>query len=127
MGKEKVKERRDNVSTKSQNHQWTGGSWERWPEQSWSAEIDTASWRDHDWYTADSNSQTSAAAEEFQRAPAGDLRLSNLGYVKHIIWFRYRSMQNCCSYYSPCNTWVIGPQRFTTGMCVQHCRPRQSV
>ena len=67
----------------------TGGSWEQWPEQSWSAEIDTASWRDDDWYTADSNSQTSAAAEEFQRASVGDLRLPKLGYVKHLESFQH--------------------------------------
>ena len=44
-GKEKVKERKDTVST---NSQWTGGSWEQWSEQSWNAEGDTASWRDDD-------------------------------------------------------------------------------
>ena len=64
--------------------QWTGGSWEQWSEQSWNAEADTASWRDDDWYTADSNSQTSAAAEECQHASVGDLRLSNLVSVKNI-------------------------------------------
>ena len=42
-----------------------------------------------DWYTADSNSQTSAAAEEFQHASVGDLRLSNLGHVKHIESFQH--------------------------------------
>ena len=41
------------------------------PEEQWTG---TASWRDDDWYTADLNSQTSAAAEEFQRASVGDLR-----------------------------------------------------
>ena len=55
----------------------------KWSEQSWNAEADTASWHDGDWYIADSNSQTSAA-EEFQRVSVGDLRLSNLGFVKHI-------------------------------------------
>ena len=53
-------------------------------EQSWNTEADTASWRDDDWYTADSNSQTSVAAEEVQHALVGDLRLENLGCVKHI-------------------------------------------
>ena len=62
------KEQRLNEIAEPPKEQWTGGSWEQWPEQSWSAEIDTASWRDDDWYTADSNSQTSAAAEEFQHA-----------------------------------------------------------
>ena len=57
---------------------------EQWSEQSWNTEAGTASWRDDDWYAADSNSQTSAAAEEFQHASVGDLRLSNLGFVKHI-------------------------------------------
>ena len=87
MGKEKVEERKDSVSTKitePPEEQWTGGSWEQWSEQSWNAEADTASWRDDDWYTADSTSQTSAAAEEFQHASVGGLRLSNLGFVKHI-------------------------------------------
>ena len=63
--------------------QWTGGSWEQWSEQSWNAEAGTASWRDDDWYSAESNSETSAAAEEFQHASVGDLRLSNLVFVKH--------------------------------------------
>ena len=42
-----------------------------------------------EWYTADSNSQTSAAAEEFQHASVGDLRLSNLSFVKHIESFQH--------------------------------------
>ena len=111
MGKEKVKARRDNVSTPPEE-QWTGGSWEQWlaqtwsaendtaswrdddwytadSAQTWSAENDTASWRDDDWYTADSNSQTSAATEECQRACVGDLRHSNLGCVKHVESFQH--------------------------------------
>ena len=86
-GKGKKGQRLDEITEPSEE-QWTGGFWEQWPQQSWSAETDTASWRDDDWYTADSNSQTSAAAEEFQRASVGDLRLSNLGYVKHIESFQ---------------------------------------
>ena len=35
------------------------------------------------------NSQTPAAAEEFQHASVGDLRLSNLGFVKHIEAFQH--------------------------------------
>ena len=50
--------------------QWTRGSWEQCPVQCWSAEVDTASWRDDDLDTA-------AAAEEFQRASVGDFRHSN--------------------------------------------------
>ena len=69
------KGQRLNEITEPPEEQWTGGSWEQWSEQSWRAETDTASWRDDDWYTADSNSQTSAAAEEFQRASVGYLRL----------------------------------------------------
>ena len=72
-----------NEITEPPEEQRTGGSWKQWSEQSWNVEADTASWRDDDWYTADSNSQTSAAAEEFQHASIGDLRLSNLGFVKH--------------------------------------------
>ena len=71
MGKEKVKERKDkrlNEITEPPEEQWKGRSWEQWSEQSRNTEADTASWRDDDWYTADSNSQTSAAAEEFQHA-----------------------------------------------------------
>ena len=81
MGKEKAEERKGqrlNEITEPPEEQWTGGSWEQWSEQSWNAEADTAS-RDDDWYTADSNSQTSAAAEEFQHVSVGDLRPSNLG------------------------------------------------
>ena len=92
-GKGKGKKgQRLNKTTEPPEEQWTGGSWEQWPEQSWSAEIDTASWRDDDWYTADSNSQTSAAAEEFQRACVGDLPLSNLGYVKQIESFQHNRL-----------------------------------
>ena len=74
MSKEKVEERKENVSTKSH------------------AEADTASWRDDDWCTADSNSPTSAAAEEFQHASVGDLRLSNLGFVKHTESFQHERL-----------------------------------
>ena len=77
------KEQRLNEITEPPEEQWTGGSWEQWSEQSWNAEADAASWRDGDWSTADSNSQTLAAAEEFQHASNGDLRLSNLGFVAH--------------------------------------------
>ena len=69
------KGQRLNEITEPPEEQWTSGSWKQWPEQSWSAETDTSSWRDDDWYTADWNSQTLAAAEEFQRASVGDLRL----------------------------------------------------
>ena len=60
--------------------QWTGGSWEQWSEHSWDAEADTESWMDDDGHTANWNSQTSAATEEFHHASIGDLRLSNLGF-----------------------------------------------
>ena len=73
-----TKGQRLNEITEPPEEQWTGGSWEQWSEQSWS-----------DWNTADSNSQTSAAAEEFQHASVGDLRLSNLGFVKHIASFQH--------------------------------------
>ena len=85
-GKEKVKERKDNVPTKPQNHQKSSGQvgLGNNSEQSWNAEAHTSSWQDDDWYTADPNSQTSAAAEEFQHASICDLRHSNLGFAKHI-------------------------------------------
>ena len=140
-GKEKAKGRKDNVSTKSQNHQKNSGQLdlgEQWSDQSWTAEADTASWRDDDWNAADSNSQTAAAAEEFQRASVGDFRLSNLGFAKHTkssqpdrldpsqrtITFGIgtAAMQNCCSCQSPCSTWIFDPQRLPTWMRVQHCR-----
>ena len=60
-----------NEITESPVEQWTEGFWEQWTEQSWNAEADTASWRDDDWYTTDSNSQTSAAVDEFQHASVG--------------------------------------------------------
>ena len=53
MGK---KGQRLNEITEPPEEQWTGGFWKKWLEQSWSAEIDSASWRDDDWYTADSTS-----------------------------------------------------------------------
>ena len=82
MRKVKVEERKENVSTKSQNHQKNSG------QVDLGNKADTASWRDDDWYTADSISQTSAA-EEFQHASVGDLRLSNLGFVKDIESFQH--------------------------------------
>ena len=86
MGKRGKKGQRLNEITEPTEEQWTGGSWEQWPEQSWNTEADTASWRDDDWYTADSNSPSSAAAEEFQHASVGDLRHSNLGRQIHRIF-----------------------------------------
>ena len=52
-GKEKVQDKKDNVSTKSQNHQKNSGQVDlgKWSEQSWNTEADTASWRDDDWYS----------------------------------------------------------------------------
>ena len=80
-GKGKGKKgQRLNEITEPAEEQWTGGSWEQWSDQSWNAEADTESWRD----TADSSSRASAAAEEFQHAFFGELRLSNLGSAKHI-------------------------------------------
>ena len=52
------KGQRLNEITEPPQEQWTGGSWEQWSERFWNVEADTASWRDDDWYTADSNSQT---------------------------------------------------------------------
>ena len=91
MGKEKVKERKDNVPTKSQNHQKNSGQVDLGNNgrNNRGTQKQTASWRDDGWHTADSNSQTSAA-EEFQHASIGDLRLSKLGFVKHIKSFQDR-------------------------------------
>ena len=69
------KGRRLNEIIEPPEEQWTGGSWEQLSEQSWNAEADTASWRDDDWYTADSNSQTQRQLKNFQHASVGDLRL----------------------------------------------------
>ena len=78
------KEQRLNEITEPREEQWTDGSWEQWSDQSWHTEADTASWREDHWYTADSSAQASAAAEEFQHASFGELRLSNFGFAKHI-------------------------------------------
>ena len=143
-GKGKGKKgQRVNKITEPPKEQWTGGSWEQWLAQSWSAEIDTASWRDDDWRTADSNSQTSAAAEDFQRASVGDLRLLEFGLRQtHRIffnvtdWILHSELSNLvlipqhAKLLFPLITLqhvVFGPQRFITGMCVQHYKPRQSV
>ena len=83
-GKEMVKGKKGqrlNEITEPPEEQWTAGSWDQWPEQSWNTEADTASWRD-DWHTTDSKCQTSAAAEEFQHASIGDLRLSNFQFCQ---------------------------------------------
>ena len=77
-GKGKGKKgQRLNEITEPPEKQWTGGSWEQ---------IDTTSWRDDDWHTADSGSQTSATAEEFQSASIGDLPLE---FVKHVESFQH--------------------------------------
>ena len=97
-----INTKRLNEITEPPEEQWTDGSWEQWSEQSWNTEADTASWRDDDWYTADSISQTSAAAEEFQHASVGDLRLSNLGFVKHIESFQHDRLE---SFTANCHIW----------------------
>ena len=94
-GKEKVKERKGqrlNEITEVLEEQWIGGSWEQWSDQSWNAETDTASWREDDWYTADSKSQASAAAEAFLHASFGELRLSNLSVAKLIESFQHERL-----------------------------------
>ena len=40
------------------------------------------------WYTAESSSQASAAAEEFQHASFRELRLWNFGFAKHVESFQ---------------------------------------
>ena len=105
-GKEKGKERRDNVSTKSQNH-WNNL---RAPK------LTLRVWRDDDLYTSDSNSQTFRSSPRIQRASARWFATLEFGfYVKHIessqhdrsdplrrtITFGIDSeafIQNCCSY-----------------------------
>ena len=133
------KGQRLNVITEAPKEQWTGGSWEQWPEQSWNAEADTASLRDDDWCTADSNSQTSAAAEEFQHASVADLRLSNTvlsntsnlcnmndwilhSELSHLVLIR--SMQNCCSCQSPAARVYLVHKDSLLG-CAYSIRPRQ--
>ena len=82
-GKGKGKKgQRLNEITETPEEQWTGGSWEQSSEESWNAEADVASWRDDDWYTADSNSQTSAAAKEFQHASIGDFATLEFGFCQ---------------------------------------------
>ena len=115
------KGQRLNEITEPPEEQWTGGSWEEWSEQSWNAEVDAASRRDDDWYTADSSSQTSAAAEEFQHASTADLRLSNFGFVTHTLnlfsmtdWILHSELSHL----------VLIPLH--AKLCVQNCRPRQS-
>ena len=46
--------------------QWTSESLEWWSDQSWQTDADSVNWREDDWYTAESSSDASAAAEEFQ-------------------------------------------------------------
>ena len=143
-GKEKEKERKDNVSTKSQNHQKNSGQVDLGNKEQNNLGMLKQTLRidgDDDWYTAGSNSQTSAAAEEFQHASIGDLRLSNLGFGKHIESFQHDRLdpsQRTITFsvfaaakllFLPitCSTRIFGPQRFPSWMCVQHCRPRQGV
>ena len=81
QGKGKGKKgQRHNEITEPPEEQWTSGSWDQWSDQPGQTDADSASWREDDRYTADSNSQASAAAEEFQHASFGDLRLSSFGF-----------------------------------------------
>ena len=85
--KEKVKERKDNVSSKSQNHQKSSGRVDLGNNGLNNLGMLKQTLRVGGMMignTADSNSQTSAADEEFQLASIGDLRHSNLGFAKHI-------------------------------------------
>ena len=91
MGKEEVKERWDNVSTKSQNHQRNSGQVDLGNNGLTNLGAQKLTLRVGVTMIGTlqiSNSQT-AAAEEFQRASVGDLRLSNLGYGKHIESFQH--------------------------------------
>ena len=66
-GKAKVKERKDNVSTKAQKLQKNSGKADPGncgQNNLGKTDADTASWWEDDWYTAGSGSQASAAAEE---------------------------------------------------------------
>ena len=134
-GKEEVKERKNNVSTKSQNHQRHSGQVDLGNNGQTNLGAQKPTLRVG--ATMIGTLQTSAAAEEFQRASVGDLRLSNLGFVKHIESSQHDRLDpsqrtitfgiDTAACTSPCSTWIFGPQRLPTWMCVQYCRPRQSV
>ena len=146
-GKEKVKERKDNVSTKSQNHQKSSG------------QVDLGNNGQNNLGMLKQTLRVGLTMIGTQQIrilrPQRQLRnfnirlsvicdsriwlLSNtLNLFSMTDWILHselsqlvlisRCMQNCLdSCQSPCSTWISGPQRLFTWMCVQHCRPRQSV
>ena len=84
-----------NRTTSQRNHrtsrrtQWISGCWAQWSDQSWQTGAGSGSWREaDDWCTAESSSQASAAAEEFQHASFGELRLSKFGVANYIDSFQ---------------------------------------
>ena len=92
-GKAKQGQRLNEI-TDTPEEEWTGGYWKQWSDQSWHAEADTSSWREDDWYEADSSFQASAAAEEFQRASSGELRQSIFGFAQHTESFQLVQMNS---------------------------------
>ena len=120
-GKAKGKGKRGqrlNEITEPPEEQWTSGFWEHRADQSCQTDADSASWREaDDWYTAESSSQASAAAEEFQHASFVELRLSNFGFASHIESFqpdRLDSSQRTITFFTDtagCKTVVLARDR----------------
>ena len=144
--KEQVKERKDNVSTKSQNLQKSSGLADlgnigqvnlgmlKQTLGVGEKMIGTQQirLREH-----------TAAAEKFQHVSFGELRLSFFGFAKHIESFqpdRLDCSQRIITFgidTAACKTVIpdnhpatcgyLIHKRFSARVCVQHCRPRQSV
>ena len=131
MGKEKVKEREDSVSTKSQDHQKNSG------------QVDLGNNGQNNFGMLKQTLRVMIGTQQIrflrrQRQLRNFMRLfviydtriwvlsntSNLfnmnDWILHGEWYR---MQICGSSASH----PAGPHRLPTWMCVQHCRPRQSV
>ena len=130
-GKGKGKKgQRLNEITEPPEEQWKGGCWEQRSDQSWNVEADAASWREDDWYTADSNSQASAALLlvncDFRILVLPDtLNLFSLtdwilrSELSHLVLIQLHA--NCCSCQSPCCTWIFDSHRHCTALQTETC------
>ena len=95
MGKEKVKERKDNVSTKSQNHQKNSGQVDLGKNGQNNLGTQKPTLRVGVTMIGTLQIRTlrpQRQLKNFQHASVGDLRLSKLGYVQHIESFQHERL-----------------------------------
>ena len=143
-GKEKEKERKDNVSTKSQIHQKNSGQVDLGNKEQNNLGMLKQTLRIDGTMIGTQqvrilkpqrqlrnfNMRLSVICDSRIWVVSNTLNLFSMtdwilhSELSHLVFL---PLQNCCSCQSPCSTRIFGPQRFPSWMCVQHCRPRQSV